>query len=109
MELNKSYNIEGFFHEILEAEEFGKSAGNRMVTLRGVRFRDFCREFHHQMCLNFPKASKCFLIWPVLWCITLVRFLRNNKKIRNQSTWSILKKARNRSREMEQLHLFETK
>jgi len=91
--------------EILDAEEFGKNDANRMVMLSGMGPWAYMKELHHQMHLNFPKAGKCFLLWPVLWVITLVRFLNNNKRVRNTSTREILKEAKRRSKLMEQLKL----
>ena len=92
--------------EILEAEEFGKSSKDRMVALRGSSLTDYVREFHHQMHLNFPKAGKCFLLWPALWVITLERFLRNNRKLRRVSTLDVMRKAGERGRIMRELKLF---
>ena len=106
MDIIGNYDVRGFGREILEAEEFGKSEKDRMVTMRGDRFGDYVREFHHQMCLNFPRGSKYIPCWPALWIVTLVRFLNNNRKIRRVSTRSILKKAGQRSRVMEQMHLW---
>lgn len=97
---------EGFMQDILSAEEFGKAEKSRMVAMRGDSATDYMREFQHQMHLNFPKAGKCIIIWPVLWMVTLHRFLRNNRKIRGISTISIMKKAGDRSRRMRTLHLF---
>ena len=95
-----------FIMEILEAEEFGKSGKDRMVVLRGTSPIDYVREFHHQMCLNYKKAHKIVIIWPMLWVSTLVIFLNNNKKIRKTSGWGILKKARSRSRSKKAMNLF---
>lgn len=106
MELAEHYETETFLAEILEAEEFGKSSVNRMVTLRGGGLWDYVREFHHQMRLNFPRGSRCVLCWPALWLATLVRFLRNNRKIRKTSGFAILKKAGERGRMIEQIGLF---
>ncbi len=97
---------EGFLRDIFEAEEFGKTSQDRMVTLRGTKVTDYLREFHHQMHLNYPKAGNIFLLWPALWVATLVRFLYNNKKIRKTSTLQILRKAGRRSSTMEQIRLF---
>lgn len=106
MHLPTDYDVEGFVKEILEAEEFGKSSGERMVTLRSSSFMDYVREFHHQMHLNFPNAGKKILLWPVLWGITLTRFLRNNRRIRGVSGMAVLKKAGQRSKFVEQMKLF---
>lgn len=76
-----------------------------MVMMRGTGLLDYIREFHHQMHLNFPKAGKCFLVWPVLWVITLVKFLYNNRKVRNISTKEILKEAKRRSKLMEKIKI----
>lgn len=98
---------EAFLQEIMEAEEFGKTSNARMVALRGNGFWDYVREFHHQMRLNFPKAGKCFLLWPILWSITLIRFLINNRRIRKVSVGEVLRKAGQRGKIIENLHLFE--
>ncbi len=106
MEPRTQCDMEEFLLEILEAEEFGKSSKDRMVVLRGNGIQDYFREFHHQMLLNFPKAGKCPLCWPVLWMITLVRFIRNNRRIREVSEIAILKKAGQRSKIIKALDLF---
>lgn len=101
------YPCEEFINEVIEAGEFGKSEVERMVVLQGTGLMDFFKEFHHQMYLNYPKVGKCFLLWPVLWIMTLLRFLRNNKKVRNTSTGAIIKEAKRRSGLMKQLKLFQ--
>lgn len=97
---------EEFTADLFEAGEFGKVKG-RMVALRGNGLFDYVREFHHQMHINFPKAGKCFLLWPVLWVITLVRFLRNNKKVRDVSSRELFDNAKKRGRLVKKLHIFE--
>ncbi|MBO4782607.1 MAG: nucleotidyltransferase family protein [Lachnospiraceae bacterium] len=97
---------EAFVKEIMEAGEFGKVKG-RMVALRGNGWFDYVREFHHQMHINFPRAGKCFLLWPVLWIITLVRFLKNNKKVRSVSSREVFESARKRGKLVKSMHLFE--
>lgn len=93
--------------DVLEAEEFGHSGTDRMVVLPDSNPAGYVREFHHQMQLNFPKAGRIVLLWPILWIRTLVRFLLNNKKIRKTSVRAVLKKAGDRSRLIKDLKLFE--
>lgn len=97
---------EKFMREVLDAEEFGHSDPNRMVMMSGTGMGAYTREFHHQMQLNYPRAGKCFLLWPILWISTLVKFLRNNHKVRNTSADKILKEASRRSGLMKELNLF---
>ena len=106
MEITEKYDLEIVLREIMEAEEFGNSAAERMVTLRENSLGAYVREFQHQMHLNFPRAGRYFPLWPGLWLVTLVRFLRNNRKVRGVSARAVLKKAGQRSRVMEQIKLW---
>jgi hypothetical protein len=97
-----------FLREIFDAGEFGRDEKERMVAMRGTGPAAYVREFHHQMRLNFPKAGSIFLCWPVLWALTLFTFLHNNRKIRQVSARSLLKKAGLRSRLTKKMRLFES-
>ena len=96
-----------FLRDVLDSEEFGKTSEDRMVAVRGSGFGAYTREFHHQMHLNFPRAGKYFLLWPLLWCMTLVQFLRNNRKIRHTSVRAVLENAKSRGELVKRLFLFE--
>lgn len=103
----KADDVQEFLKEIMAAEEFGKSSGDRMVALRGSGLTAYVREFHHQMHLNYPKAGKCPVFWPVLWTATLFRFLRNNRTVRNNaSARDFLKSAGKRGKIVERMKLF---
>lgn len=98
--------VASFMKEVFEAEEFGHSDTDRMVVLRGTKLTDYIREFHHQMKLTYPKASRCVVLYPALWVMTLCGFLYRNRKVRGISSRAIMKKAHKRSKFMEQIHLF---
>ena len=106
MDLDRSLDAGEFMQEILEAEEFGKSSRDRMVALRGNSISDYVREFHHQMHLNYPAAGKWVVLWPVLWGMTLLRFLVNNRRVRHISLFSVMKKAGQRGKIIKKLQLF---
>lgn len=93
--------------DVLDAEEFGRSSSDRMVALKDGSIGSYISTFHHQMHLNFPKAGKVFLLWPILWCVTLYRFLENNRRLRNVSTRAVMKNARARGRLIKDIRLFE--
>ena len=103
----KDAQLMEFLQEILEAEEFGHADETRMVVMRGTRIRDYMREFHHQMLLTYPRAGKCPLLYPLLWGMLLSGFLYRNKHVRGVSSREVLKKAKKRSRLVENLHLFQ--
>ena len=98
---------ESFLKDVLESYEFGSVQDQQMVKMRGTKMQDFLREFHHQMHLNYPKAGKVWVIWPVLWIATLVRFLVNNHTVRNTSMVAVLRNAKSRSSYMEEIKLFQ--
>lgn len=99
-------NLEPFVLEIVSSGDFGKSDFNRMVKLRGNSVFDYYREFHHQTKLNYPRASKWIVTLPILWVMTFVRFVSNNKKIRDVRTIDILKNAREKSEIVKELKVF---
>lgn len=98
---------ESFLRGVFDSEEFGKTSSDRMVVLRGTGVLDYAREFHHQMHLNFPQAGRCPLLWPGLWGVTLVRFLRNNRRYRKTSLFRVLQSTKERSKLSPVLRLFE--
>lgn len=101
--------VDSFMQEVMDAGEFGKSEGDRMVAMRGTGLMAYIQEFQHQMHLNYPKAGRVFLCWPLLWILTLQRFLANNRRLHRAPVKNILKKAGRRSRLTAQLDLFSVK
>ncbi len=91
--------------EVFDAQEFGKTGAERMVMVRGG-IPGYLREFHHQMRLNHPRSGRCPLLWPGLWLLTLLRFLRNNRVLRRVSLGSVLKSAGERGRLSREMDLF---
>ena len=94
---------EEFLRDILDAGEFGYSESERMVGMDGNSPLAYIKEFHHQMYINFPKAGRVILLWPVLWIATLIRFLRNNKKLNRAPVRDIINKAGERGRLVKRL------
>ena len=98
---------ENFLQEILEAERYGKPESDRTAVLRGTQLRDYIREFHHQTVLSFPRASRIVITLPVLYIVVFIRFMYNNRTVREgQSLKAVLKKAKQRSRLVESMKLF---
>ncbi len=89
-----------------EVLAYGSAGEGRMVALRGSSPAAYLREFHHQMRLNHPRSGRCPLLWPGLWLLTLLRFLRNNRVLRRVSLGSVLKSAGERGRLSREMDLF---
>ncbi len=98
--------VEAFIREVMHCGTFGKMDASRVTAVRKRTLGGYIREFHHQMRRNHPRASKCCLLWPILWVVTLIVFLRNNRKVRKVSTFSVLQTAGERSRLIEKMQLW---
>lgn len=85
--------MDALLRDILDAGEFGYGEAERMVGMDGNSLGAYLGEFHYQMHLNFPRAGKIPVLWPALWCATLVRFLRNNKRLNRPPVSEIMRKA----------------
>lgn len=96
---------EEFLQDVFAGAEFGKADKDRMVIVRENSLWAYAREFHYQMKMNHPKAAPYVILWPALWVITLVVFLRNNRKLNRGRVRDILRSAGNRSRLLQQIGL----
>lgn len=106
MGIDDSLNPDIYLADILDSGEFGILENDRMIALNDNNILEYVKVFHHQMHHNFPRSGKIFIIWPVLWVATLIIFVRNNKKVRNNNGMAYLKKARSRSLLVKNLNLF---
>lgn len=94
---------EEFLMDVFAAEEFGRADKDRMVIVQKNSLWAYVKEFHYQMKMNHPKTSRCVVLWPALWAVTLAVFLRNNKKLNRGKVKDILRNAGNRSRLLQQM------
>lgn len=94
-----------FLREILDAGEFGKADAERMVVVKGTSLKAYAKEFHHQMCLNHPRASRYKICYPILWLMTFFGFIYRNHSKRKISTIGVLKKSAKRGKLMKEIGL----
>ncbi|MBR1741779.1 MAG: hypothetical protein IJ733_07890, partial [Lachnospiraceae bacterium] len=67
--------------------------------LKETGFFGYVHRFHHQTVLSFPKASRFIISLPVLYIVVFLRFIRNNRSVRNgQSIRGVIKNTNQRSR-----------
>ena len=59
------------------------------------------------MHVRFPKLGKCPILWPILWIITLVCFLYNNRTVRNMSLSQTLRNFKQDNQKSKLLKIFD--
>lgn len=96
---------EEFLQDVFAAEEFGEADKDRMVIVQDSSLWAYIKEFHYQMKMNHPKASRYVILWPALWVITLAVFLRNNRKLNRGKVKDIMRSAGSRSRLLQHMGL----
>ena len=103
-------DCEAFITQLLED---GDVSPNNVPTLVGsgsykkINFLTYFKEGHLQMHVRFPKLGKCPLLWPILWFITLVCFLYNNRTIRNMSLAQTLRSFKQDNQKSKLLRIFD--
>ncbi len=83
---------EAFLTELWEYDEKTAPTERTPINLEKYTFISYIKTCHKQMKYHFPKASKVCLLWPVLWLLVIVRFLRRAKKGTTESSELILEK-----------------
>lgn len=106
LDVKKEIENLGLIDEILASGHFGENDSARVVNLSSNSFAGLFGQFHLQTKENFPKASKIFITWPVIWIATLVIFMKNNSKIRKKSTLSVIRTAYMRGKVSNKLNLW---
>ena len=102
---NVRLSQEAFLKDVLDSESFGRQDKARISTVTDVSLKGYLSEFHHQMKLKYKEQSKYVILWPVLWVMTLVTFVANNKT-RKTSVASVLKVAGERGRMINKMDLW---
>lgn len=98
--------LSDFLEDILASGNFGELEQGRLVNTAKPGIRGLISQVHYRMKENYPRASKIFLIWPILWLATIIIFLRNNRKIRGQKTSVYIKNAKKRNKIVKKMNLW---
>ena len=72
-----------------------------------VNFVTYFKEGHIQMKVRFPKASHYPVLWPALWCITFICFIRNTYTVRNTTFHQTLHSFKKINQKTKLIHIFE--
>ena len=103
-------DCEAFITQLLEDGDVSPNNGPTLVgsgSYKKINFLTYFKEGHLQMHVRFPKLGKCPLLWPILWFITLVCFLYNNRTIRNMSLAQTLRSFKQDNQKSKLLRIFD--
>lgn len=103
-------DCEAFITQLLEDGDVSQNNGSALVgsgSYEKINFLTYFNEGHLQMHVRFPKLGKCPLLWPILWLITLVCFLYNNRTIRNMSLAQTLRGFKQDNQKSKLLRIFD--
>ena len=102
--------IEALLKDVFEGGEHGKCDSARMIiTTRKPSLKTYMLELHRQMKRRFRKIGNCVILWPILWLLTGIIFIYNNKALRNVSTKEIMDSNKQRNTLVQKLNVFREK
>lgn len=104
------HDCQDFITQILEDGDMGTDVSQALVgssSYQKVNFLTYFREGHVQMKVRFPKAGRCPLLWPVLWCITFICFIRNTYTVRNTTFRQTLHNFKKSNQKTKLIRIFE--
>lgn len=103
-------DCKAFITQLLEDGDVSQNNGSALVgsgSYEKINFLTYFKEGHLQMHVRFPKLGKCPFLWPILWLITLVCFLYNNRTIRNMSLAQTLRGFKQDNQKSKLLRIFD--
>ena len=107
------YNVhdcKNFIIQILKDGDMGTDISQTLVgsgSYQKVNLFTYFREGHVQMKVRFPKANRCPVLWPVLWTITFICFIRNTYKVRNTTFLKTLHNFKKSNQKTKLVKIFE--
>ena len=104
------HDCHDFIIQILKDGDMGTDISQSLVgsgSYQKVNFVTYFKEGHIQMKVRFPKASHYPVLWPALWCITFICFIRNTYTVRNTTFHQTLHSFKKINQKTKLIHIFE--
>ncbi len=89
-------DAEAFLEDLWTYDEETRLRERSPIDMNNSKLVSYISVCHRQMKYHFPKVSKVFLFWPVLWTITIYRFVKDSKTNKIERVDVILQKNDNR-------------
>ena len=99
-----------FLIRILEDGDMGTDVSSELVgstSYQKVNLVTYFKEGHVQMKVRFPRASRCPVLWPFLWSVTFLCFVRNTYKVRNTTLRQTLQNFRKSNQKTKLIRIFD--
>ena len=104
------HDCHDFIIQILKDGDMGTDISQSLVgssSYQKVNFLTYFKEGHIQMKVRFPKASHYPVLWPALWCITFICFIRNTYTVRNTTFRQTLHDFKKNNQKTKLIRIFE--
>lgn len=105
-----SHDCNHFIAQVLKDGDMGTDVSQTLVgssSYQKVNLFTYFKEGHVQMKVLFPRVSRCFLLWPVLWLITFICFIRNTYLIRQTTLRQTLYNFKKNNQKTKFIKIFE--
>ena len=105
-----SHDCRDFIIQILKDGDMGTDISQSLVgssSYQKITPLTYFKEGHVQMKVRFPKASHCPLLWPALWIITFLCFIRNTYTVRNTTFRQTLHNFKKSNQKTKLIKIFE--
>lgn len=99
-----------FIQRILDEKDMGSADASTLVgshSYRKITPFTYLKEFHLQMHVRFPKLGKCILLWPILWIITFVCFIKNTYSLRKTTLTQTFRTFKEKNQQTQMLKIFD--
>lgn len=94
----KSEYAESLLNDLWFYDENTRTRERSPINISRNKFISYVAVCHRQMKYHFPKLSKIPVLWPGLWVVTIVRFLKDVKSKKVEGVDVILQENENRRR-----------
>ena len=101
---------EAFLGKVLKDGDMGTDVSKELVgstSYKRINLFTYFKEGHVQMKVRFPKASRLPLLWPALWIISFVCFLKNTYTVRNTTLLETLRTFKKNNQQTKLIRIFE--
>lgn len=103
-------DCQDFITQILKDGDMGTDISQSLIgssSYQKINFFTYFKEGHIQMKVRFPRARRFPLLWPALWIITFLCFIRNTYTVRNTTLRQTLHDFKKSNQKTKLVKIFE--